>query len=59
MPTVPGGTDIGGLHVVLVLLPFVGLGLWLQLRRWEAPRVYFSGPPTLADCVRQEVRRAR
>lgn len=30
----------------------MGFGFWLQLRNWGgAPRLYFGGRPTLADCV--------
>lgn len=42
---------MSGLHTVAVLLPLMGVGFWLQLRSWDAPRVYFGGRPTLADCV--------
>jgi hypothetical protein len=38
-------------YVVALMAAAAGLGLWLDLRSWAAPRVYFGRRPSLADCV--------
>lgn len=38
--------------VALLLLALVALGAWLDSHPWARPeRLYWSGPPTLADCL--------
>lgn len=42
----------------VLLLSAVGLGFWLELRR-PPPRLYWSGPPTLADCLQPAPKRLK
>jgi hypothetical protein len=44
-------------YVVALMAAAAGLGLWLDLRSWAAPRVYFGRRPSLADCVLPQTQR--